>query len=79
MVTDTPMSISAKVLTPSTVIGIIQHPGWLVHPVLSSLATFESENSAQGCHLGWTGRLLDRDREQTLNLADLGMVALGLL
>ncbi len=76
MVTDAPVSINAKVLTPSTVIGINQHPGWLVDPVLSSLATSESEDSAQGCPFDWPERLLDCDREQTLGLANLGAVAL---
>ncbi len=79
MVTDAPVSISAKLLTPSTVIGINQHPGWLVDPVLLSLATSESEDSAQGCRLTFPERLLVRDREQTLGLADLGVVPLGLL
>ncbi len=44
--------------------------------MLSSLATSESEDSAQGCRLGWPERLLDRDWEQTLGLADLEVVAL---
>ncbi len=79
MVTDAPVLISAKVWMPSTVIGINQHSGWLVDPVLSSLATSESEDSAQGCHLDWPERLLDHDRVQTLSLADLGAVTLGLL
>ena len=53
------LKISFKYTTLS-VIGINQHPGRLVDPVLSSLATSESEDCAQSCCLDWPELLLDR-------------------
>ncbi len=47
MVTVAPVSITAKVLITSTMVGISQQPEWLVVPILSSLTTSKSDDSVQ--------------------------------
>ncbi len=47
MLTDAPVSNSAKALMPSTVIVISQQAGWLAVPSLSSLTTSESDDRVQ--------------------------------
>ncbi len=79
MVTDSPVSISTNLLMPSTVIGINQHPGWLVDSMLSSLATSESDDSVRDRRLDWSERLLVCEWEQTLCVAGIGVEAWDLL
>ena len=64
--TEAPVSISASVFIPSTVIGINQQPGWLSVSTLISLGKSESDVKVQGCRWGYLVRSLDRDCERTL-------------
>ncbi len=77
MITDVPVS-SAKLLAPSIIIGIKQHPGWLVVHVLASLAMYESYDSVQVRHLNGPEQLLVCKWDQTLCVAGIGVEAWGL-
>ncbi len=61
-----PVSNRAGVCTPSTVIGISQHPRWLAVSTLTSLGRSESDVTVQVCSLESLFRSLDRDCERTL-------------
>ncbi len=61
--TEAPVSIRPNALTSSTVIGINQHPGWLVVLTHTSLGRSESDDKVQVCLLGLLPLSLDQDWE----------------